>query len=70
MDENIRQDISHNDICFNLHTLEQISSSNMDVFHARVELDIFLSNPNCHIIKIIGEDFLGTKQRAGNGKNP
>ena len=60
MDKNIRQDVGHDDICLNLHALEQITWSYMDVFHARIELNIFLSDTNRHIIQVIGEDFLGT----------
>ena len=60
MNEDIRQNIGHDDVCLNLHALKQISWCYMDVFHARVELNIFLSDANRYIIQVIGEDFLGT----------
>ncbi|CIW09951.1 Uncharacterised protein [Streptococcus pneumoniae] len=60
MNEDIRQDISHNHICLNFHTLKQISCCYMDIFHTSVELNIFLSDTNRHIIQVIGENLLGT----------
>ena len=69
MNQNIRQDVSYDDIRLNLHALEQIAWGNMDIFHARIELNIFLSDTNRYIIQVIGKDFLGTKKGASNGED-
>ncbi len=40
----------------------------MDVFHSRVEFNIFLSDANRYIIQVIGKDFGTKKELAMKGR--